>query len=276
MVFSLAVQAAGSVVPLTAWQWWQSNWRLPKWPVPPCDRTQTRSAVRFWNGKRWPHPWQRSRGQPVVPDQRLVGQPASLHAVAQGVQLLECPLLAVMLLDQQGTIRQASLKARRILSERDGLSDRHGVLSASFSSDNQRLGELLARTIPGSAKEPADSSTTVNRPWGLPPFTLQINPINVPPGEFGGRRAAAIVWIVDPAARMEVDPQALRELLGRTVAQGRVVAALAAGQTVREIAASQGIEEATVRWHLKQVFARTGCSGQSDLVRLALSVPPVR
>ena len=189
---------------------------------------------------------------------------------------LDNPLLAVMLLDRYGKVVLASSRARQILSERDGLSDRDGMLAAHFAHDNARLCKLLARAVPGFGIEPTGGSTTVERPSCLPPLTLRVSPIHVPRGDVGSRRAVAIVWIVDPVARMELDPHHLEELLGLTTAQSCVAAALAEGRTVREIAAFQRIEQETVRWHLKQAFARTGCSSQSDLVRLVLSVAPVR
>lgn len=188
---------------------------------------------------------------------------------------LDNPLLAVMLLDQQGKIVQASTKARQILCERDGLSDRGGVLSANLGTDNTGLAKLLACAIPRFGMEPTGGSIRVERPSCLPPFTLRVHPIGVRNGDCGGRRAVAVVWIVDPAAKTQVAPRSLEELLGLTAAQSRVAAALAEGRTVREVAVSQGISEGTVRWHLKGIFARTGCSGQSDLLRLVLSVAQV-
>ena len=189
---------------------------------------------------------------------------------------LDSPLLAVMLLDRFGKVVQARSRPLQILSERDGLSDRHGMLAANLAQDNARRGNLFARAVPGFGIEPTGGSTAVESPSGLPPFTLRVNPINVPRGDFGGRHAAAIVWIVDPVARMAVDPRPLKDLLGLTAAQSRVAAALAEGRTVREIAASQRIEQETVHWHLKQAFARTGRPSQSGLVRLVLFVVPVR
>ena len=189
---------------------------------------------------------------------------------------LDNPLLAVMLLDQEGKIIHASSRARQTLCERDGLSDRDGILAAHFARDNTKLGELLANAVPRFGKEANGGSISVGRPSCLPAYTLRTSPIVVPNGDLGGRRAVVVVWIVDPAAKISVSHEPIAELLGLTAAQSRVAAALAEGRTVREIATLQRVSEGTVRWHLKQIFARTGCSSQSDLVRLVLSITQIR
>ena len=201
---------------------------------------------------------------------------ALASAEALGASLpeqLDHPLLAVVLLDQRGKVVQASPRARRILHEGDGLSDHDGALSAQFVEDNMRLGKLLARTLPQFGREPTGGTLTVDRLSGLPPFTLRVSPIGVPNGDFGARRAVAAVWIVDPAGRFRIDVSSVERTLGLTAAQSRVAAAIAEGRTVCEVAAMERVSEATVRWHLKQVFARTGCSRQAELVRLVLSIP---
>ena len=198
---------------------------------------------------------------------------AAAEAVGASVaRQLDSPLLAVMLLDQWGRILHASQRARQILCESDGLSDRGGVLQAHLGNDNKRLGKLVAAAIPRFSAGATGGSISVERPSCLPPYKLCVSPIHDRSGDCGGQRAAAIVWIVDPAAKTHVPPQPLENLLGLTAAQSRVAAALAEGRPVREIADVLRIEESTVRWHLKQVFARTGSHSQSDLVRLVLSV----
>ena len=50
---------------------------------------------------------------------------------------------------------------------------------------------------------------------------------------------------------------------------------LTTGYSLREIAAATRRSEATVRWHLKQIFIKQRVSRQADLVRLVLSVSGV-
>ena len=46
------------------------------------------------------------------------------------------------------------------------------------------------------------------------------------------------------------------------------------GMTAEDTAEALGISEATVKIHLKNLFAKTGADRQSDLVRLAMAVLP--
>ncbi len=58
---------------------------------------------------------------------------------------------------------------------------------------------------------------------------------------------AAVVLIVDPAARPSFDSERVSIVLGLTPAEGRVAAALAGGASVRDIAATIHRAESTVR-----------------------------
>lgn len=73
---------------------------------------------------------------------------------------------------------------------------------------------------------------------------------------------AAMVLIVDPLDRPRVNPDRLSGALDLTPAQAHVAAAVASGGTVQSIAASSHRSEAVVRWHLKQIMARLGCSAK--------------
>ena len=87
---------------------------------------------------------------------------------------------------------------------------------------------------------------------------------------FGTSRAAVLVLIVDPRTKLRIDPRQTAELLGLTPAEGMVVARLAEGMSIRQIVDASGRTENTVRSQVKQALAKTGCSRQAELVRLAL------
>ena len=106
----------------------------------------------------------------------------------------------------------------------------------------------------------------------LPRFALHVNPIAIRHEvEFGARRIAAVVLIVDPASKLRIAPDLLSATLGLTEAQSVVAAELAAGNSVRDIAVATRRRESSVRSLVKQMHARLGISRQADLVRLVLS-----
>ena len=95
--------------------------------------------------------------------------------------------------------------------------------------------------------------------------------VAAPQADFGARRVAALVLLVDPERRPRIAPGRLSTLLGLTRSEARVAALLAEGRPVREIAAATGYKESYVRWLLKQAYGKLGVSGQVALVQRVLA-----
>ena len=200
---------------------------------------------------------------------------ALIRAEALGAsftELLDNTEVGVIYLDQRGMIYETNARARAILRQGDGLLDRGGFLRARLSAEDAKLGRLLARALPKSNAAAASGSMAAGRSPVLPRFALHVNPIAIRHEvEFGARRVAAIVLIVDPGSRLRIAPGLLSATLGLTEAQSQVAAELAAGNSVRDIAVATRRQESSVRSLVKQMHARLGISRQADLVRLVLS-----
>ena len=69
-----------------------------------------------------------------------------------------------------------------------------------------------------------------------------------------------------------MDPKLVASALSLTKTEGQVAVALAMGRTVSEIAERKGRKESTVRFHVRQTYAKLGLSRQADLIRLVLSL----
>ena len=196
-------------------------------------------------------------------------------AEAQGsslTALLDNSRVGVLNLDAAGRIIAVNGRARHVLRQGDGLFDDSGFLRARLAANNARLQALVGRALPGFADEsPRSGSMTVVRSPGRARLAVHVSPVPVRQMDFGARRVAALVLVVDPAGRPRVPASRLATALGLTPAESRVAARLAEGRPVRDIAASQGYQEGYVRWLLKQIYRKHGLSGQVDLVRLALA-----
>lgn len=190
---------------------------------------------------------------------------------ASHTELLDNTRVGVVYLDQRGMIYETNARARNILRRCDGLQDRSGFLRARMSADDAKLAKLLARALPTSGTGAISGSTTVARSSGLSRFVLHVNPVVVDQPDFGARRVAAIVLVVDPESQPVINPDLLATTLGLTDAESRVAVALAVGRTVRGIAVATRRKESSVRSHIKQMHAKLGISRQADLVRLVLS-----
>jgi len=113
---------------------------------------------------------------------------------------------------------------------------------------------------------------TIQRPSGRARLGLHVSPVGAAKADFGGRRVAALVLLVDPTRRPRIDAQRVAKTLGLTPSEGRMAALLAEGLKVREIAAATGWSENYVRWLVQSVYRKQGVSGQVALVRQVLAV----
>ena len=185
-------------------------------------------------------------------------------------QLLDNSTLGVLSLDRHGTIVETNTCALRILRHGDGVGDRDGVLCARFLTDNAKLQRLIGRALPRWGQTVSSGSMQVRRSPGRLPLTLHIIPVEHR-ADFGAQRVAALVLLVDPVERPQIDPASLATPLNLTRAESHVAAALAAGHTVRDIANATHRSQAAVRYHVRQMHAKLGISHQADLVRLVLT-----
>ena len=186
--------------------------------------------------------------------------------------LLDNDRIGVVHLDRGGRVLEANAPALEILRRGDGLLDRDGVLDAVLPADRSRLRRLLGRALPGWWGEPpGGGSMTVQRPSGRARLGLHVSPVGDAKVDFGGRRVAALVLVVDPARRPRIDAQRVAKTLGLTPSEGRMAALMAEGLKVREIAAATGWRENYVRWLVQQVYRKQGVSGQVALVRQVLA-----
>ncbi|MCY4119881.1 MAG: helix-turn-helix transcriptional regulator [Acidobacteria bacterium] len=186
--------------------------------------------------------------------------------------LLDNSRIGVVQLDRGGRVLEANAPALEILRRGDGLFDRGGALRARLPADNSRLQKLVGRALPDLWGETrSGGSMTVRRQSVRSRLGLHVSPVGDGAGDFGGRRVAALVLLVDPSHGPHVDAQRVAVTLGLTGSEARVSALLAEGLRVREIAAATGLAESYVRWLFQQVYGKLGLSGQVALVRQVLA-----
>ena len=207
--------------------------------------------------------------QTVRVQQTLSGA-AALGATLR--ELLDATGLGVLQLDARGQIVVANDRARNLLRMSDGLFDEKGFLFARAPRDNDDLQALLNRALPPFGAQAAGGSMILNRPSGLPPLALHVNPVSRQETDFQVWPVAALVLLVDSASGADIDPAVAAAALNLTGMESRVAVLLTQGMSVREIAAATGRKESTIRSHVKHMFAKHGISRQADLVRLVRSL----
>ena len=196
--------------------------------------------------------------------QALVGAEALGASVAD---LLDTPRIGVIHLDRRGQIIEANDRARAILRHGDGLSDRGGELRARGPADHAHLEGLLAGALP-SAGVGVSGSMLLRRPSGVLPLVVHVKPVVGPQPDYGARRVAVLVLLVEPGRPSRIDPALVATTLGLTRAESQIAVALAQGQTVREIARTTGRQVSSIHWHLKHIYRKLGVARQAELVQL--------
>jgi DNA-binding CsgD family transcriptional regulator len=86
--------------------------------------------------------------------------------------------------------------------------------------------------------------------------------------------AAVAAVFVNPKVDDAASAQAVAATYGLTPAETRVLTRMLTGSTVAEAAADLCVATTTARTHLDSIFAKTGVSRQSELIRLAAQVAP--
>jgi len=95
----------------------------------------------------------------------------------------------------------------------------------------------------------------------------------VPPatGAQGRGMPSVAVFIRDPQLAAEPPQQVISRLYGLTAAEASLAMLLANGLTLDEASLALSVSRNTARAHLRSVFAKTGVTRQSGLVRLILN-----
>jgi DNA-binding CsgD family transcriptional regulator len=179
-----------------------------------------------------------------------------------------------MLVQQSGTVAFVNDRAREIVAQRDGLMIDRGMLRAERVRDTSRLLNLIGGAAATSAGEGlhAGGVMLLGRPSGRRPLQIVVSPIPRQSGIRGLAHRASAVFILDPEHIPEAHGALLVRLHGFSRAEADVGQLLLQGKTVKEVADRLCVTVNTVRFHLKQLFSKTGARRQSELIRLLSTI----
>lgn len=183
------------------------------------------------------------------------------HATAQGLGL------ALIVLDRSRRIVSTNALADSILAEDEGLMRRSAELVLADPAQQRIVGELLSGE--GRASGANLTRFRIERP-GQGDLVVTARPLDVNAIHAGA--GALALFLARPGPEKSTDPQALRDLLGLTVAEARLTAVLAQGHSLVEAARRLGIAHNTAKVQLRAVFAKTGVNRQAQLVALLASL----
>ncbi len=192
------------------------------------------------------------------------------------LQILDNLNFGVVFLDELGRPGYYNRVAEQISERGDGLRLGSNGLRARDGQSHSRL-ESIVRSCrqPGSAENPTGGWITVRRDDTGADYSLLVIPMPNINDTHLFSHPRVLVLISDPIEGREDVGEALRSLYGLTEGETRVCLSLVAGNDTSAIADELTVSRDAVRFHLKNIFAKTGINRQGELIRLVLSLPSV-
>lgn len=172
-----------------------------------------------------------------------------------------------LIVDAAGMPLIANARAQMLLDRNDGLIVSAGGLRATDAASGQKLADALAAVSDAGATEPRKLHLPRRR--SRFPLLLEIMPVaRLGADLHGAGDAAALIFITEPDAPRKIDYDALGDSLRLTRREIEVVDYLLQGVSPEKITARLDISLATVRFHMKNAFQKTGTRSQLELAAL--------
>lgn len=185
--------------------------------------------------------------------------------------------VATLWVDRRGRVLGSNRVADEILAAEDGLRLVGRTLRPSLHAEKVLLYDMIARVGSERGRGPGlVEGMTLTRPSGRSRLGVLIRP--VPPAGIAeyGPCPEAVLHVSDTERSVGASPALLRSLFGLTIAESGLALLLVEGMTLDEAAAHQGVSRHTARSQLRSIFAKTGVTRQTELLRLVLrSVVPL-
>jgi DNA-binding CsgD family transcriptional regulator/PAS domain-containing protein len=186
--------------------------------------------------------------------------------------------VASIILDEQGRVLSLNDTAAALLSCGDGITMVDKSLRLTDESANTELGQVL-QAVMQSRRNPrpgAAQAMQIHRGGSLPDLGLVARAVPRASGVEGRGIPSIAVFISDPQQAAEPPTKIISRLFGFTPTEANLAMLLANGLTLDEASAELAVSRNTARSHLRAVFAKTGVTRQTGLVRLILnSVAPL-
>lgn len=193
----------------------------------------------------------------IVPSERI------------GLIALNTIPVGIMIADAEGRVRLTNSACDGLLAARDGLSlDAAGICRAATPDATRALHACLKAIASGELDSDLDSQTlALERPSTRRPLAVIVSPLT----ENTGPTPLVALMIRDPESQVIPDASDLATIFGLSRSEAVIASAIAQGHRLEDAADVAGVTTSTARTYLKHVFAKTGTSRQSELVKLLLA-----
>lgn len=183
--------------------------------------------------------------------------------------------LGALVVSQDAALLHANGAARRLLTERAGLTLAADRVCAEDPGDSARLHDAIARAAACDDADPAMAFVAVARPDKSPLSVLTVPSTDPGVRPLEGRLPVMLV-IIDPDLNAMPADRALRALYGFTAREAEFARLLMQGLSVADASAALGVSITTARTFLSQIAAKTDCHSQGELMVRLLATPRAR
>lgn len=135
---------------------------------------------------------------------------------------------------------------------------------------------LAAARSPHAEHVPAPIAVSLPRTGAAPLTAVAMPASQAAPHGLPTTRGDVLLVVTDPRTLVEPSAALLVRAYGLTATEARVAILLGRGLAPKEVARELGTAWNTVRYQLRQVYAKTGTSGQSALGRLLVLLGVIR
>jgi len=233
-------------------------------------------AARFDRAdQQWMAHFLKHFGRAVELQNRLGQVEHRLKVTLDALELLDVGVVAVNLRAQ---VVYANSAAEQHLRRRAGISLHHKVLTLHDPSRDAQLKRLIkGASLGGIGRSISEGGlVAVPRNDAGRPLTLLVCPLS--PAFLGPGRTEplAMIFIGDSDSKRRLPRAVLAQLYGFSAAETQLACALMTGETLQWYAQCTGVSANTARSQLKSIFAKTGHTRQSALIRDLASNPVLR
>tara|TARA_Y100001001_G_scaffold155967_1_gene172282 strand:- start:844 stop:2001 length:1158 start_codon:yes stop_codon:yes gene_type:complete len=159
-------------------------------------------------------------------------------------------------------------KADDILKRNAGLRvNSDGMLVAHGNESARQFAVLLSAAVEASIARRELDDQVFSLEHGQQRITLVVTPLQGT-AEAGSLAQGALVTLHDWSWSNEISADLLKSLFDLTDAEAVVAAELVCGQSLSDIAVISGRSRETVKYHLNNIFRKTGTRRQGELVSL--------
>lgn len=181
--------------------------------------------------------------------------------------------VATIILDEHKQVLSTNAYAQQLLGAGIGASMKDNRLQLEDKQANEELAELLdaVKLARVEADSLAARAMQVPKGDGSGDLGLILRSLPASEGVEGRGSPSFALFLSDPQHAAYPPQQIIARLFSLTPTEANLAMLLANGLTLDEAAAESSVSRNTARTHLRAVFAKTGVSRQSGLVRLILS-----